>query len=470
MNNIRTRFAPSPTGWMHIGNLRTALYAYLFAKANNGTFILRIEDTDVKRLVPGAKEFIFKVLKEAGLDWDEGPDIGGDFGPYIQSERRDIYLKYAKKLVELDGGYYCFCDEKRELEAGKLDLCRDLDIKKAKKRIEEGEEFVVRQRIPQKGEITYYDLVYGKITFPNKDLDEGVMLKRDGLPTYNFANVIDDHLMKISHIMRGNEYLSSTPKYELLYNTFGWKSPKYVHLTQIMKDAHQKLSKRHGSASFTDLTEKGYLPEAIINYIALLGWNPKDDREFFTLSDLKKVFSIKGLQKSPAIFDQTKLDWINSQHLMKLPETDFHEKALEFYPKEFKDRFDLKYLSRILHKRINFFGEISGMTEFFMKLPEYSTDLFVNEKMKSSLDLSKKAVTEMLPVLERLEIWDEGNVKDAMFDLVKKLGLKTGQVLWPIRIALSGLKFTPGGAVEIAVILGKEESVRRLNFALEKLK
>lgn len=469
MDNIRTRFAPSPTGWMHIGNLRTALYAYLFAKANNGTFILRIEDTDVKRLVPGATEFIFKVLKEAGLQWDEGPDIGGDYGPYVQSERKDIYLKYAKKLVELDGGYYCFCDENREIETGKLDPCRDIDKREIEKRISTGEKFVIRQKIPKQGETFFYDLVYGKISFANKDLDEGVMLKRNGLPTYNFANVIDDHLMQISHVMRGNEYLSSTPKYDLLYKSFGWKSPKYIHLTMIMKDERQKLGKRHGSASFTDLTEKGYLSEAIINYIALLGWNPKDDREFFTLNDLKKVFSIKGLQKSPAIFDQTKLDWLNSQHLMKLSEGDFHKMALKFYPERIKERFDLEYLSNILHKRVNSLGEIPEMTDFLLELPEYSSDLFINKKMKSTLDLSKKAISGMIPVLEKLKEWNEENVKTAMFDFVKTLGSKTGQVLWPVRVALSGKEFTPGGAVEIAVILGKKESLKRLRFALERI-
>lgn len=469
MSKIRTRFAPSPTGWMHIGNLRTAIYAYLYARANDGVFVLRIEDTDQKRYVEGAVDFVLDTLKAVGISWDEGINVGGDYGPYVQSERKDIYEKYAHKLVELGGGYYCFCEENRELADGEKDPCRDLSYVDAKKRVENGEKFVVRQKIPADQSIEYYDQVYGKIVFDTNELDEGVMLKSDGLPTYNFANVIDDHLMEISHVMRGNEYLSSTPKYQLLYNTFEWKAPKYIHLTQIMKDQHHKLSKRDGSASFMDLIQRGYLAEAIVNYVVLSGWHPKDDRELFTLDELVKVFGVKGLQKSPAMFDQDKLDWINGEYIKKLSLNEFHERALDFYADEIKNRCNIEYLSSILHTRINYFGQIPEVTKFLIEMSEYENDLYVHEKMKTSLEGSKDAIEKTIPKLKNLKRWEEESIKDAMFLVVSEMGAKTGQVLWPLRVALSGQKFTPGGAVEIATIIGQEETLKRLNLATKKL-
>lgn len=469
MSNIRTRFAPSPTGWMHIGNLRTAIYAYLFARANDGTFILRLEDTDQKRYVEGAAEFVYDTLKMIGLNWDEGPGVGGDYGPYIQSERRDLYAEYAHKLVELGGGYYCFCEEGRELADGEKDPCRDISYEDSKIRVDAGEKFVVRQKIPEDQKIEYYDQVYGKIVFDTNELDEGVMLKSDGLPTYNFANVVDDHIMEISHVMRGNEYLSSTPKYQLLYNTFGWTAPKYIHLTQIMKDQHHKLSKRDGSASFMDLVNRGYLPAAIVNYVVLSGWHPKDDRELFTLDELTKVFGIKGLQKSPAMFDQNKLDWMNGEYIKKLSSEEFHKRAMEFYPEEIKKNCNVEYLSSVLHTRTNYFGQIPELTDFLVEMPEYSTDLHLHEKMKTTLEIAKQAIEATIPVIEDVDDWTEENVKSAMFSVVDKLGMKVGQVLWPLRVALSGKQFTPGGAVEIAMIVGKEETLERLQISLEKL-
>lgn len=468
MSEIRTRFAPSPTGWMHIGNLRTALYAYLFAKSNEGTFILRVEDTDKKREVEGSVDFIYNCLKMAGMTWDEGPDVGGDFGPYIQSDRMDLYKEYAHKLVELGGGYYCFCSAEIERAKDEKDPCRNLDYKEAKARVDAGESFVVRQKIEPGEEITYHDVVFGSITFNTSDLDEGVMLKSDGYPTYNFANVVDDHLMNISHVMRGYEYISSTPKYELLYRTFSWKTPKYIHVTHIMKDKHNKLSKRDGSGSFMDLIDKGYLPEAIVNYVILLGWHPKDDREIFTLDELKKVFNKNGFQKSPAIFDWDKLNWMNGQYVHKLFPEEFHKRALEFYPKELKG-LDLEYLSTVLHKRTDYFGQIPELVDFLVEMPEFSPDLYVNEKLQSTLEITKDSIEKIIPILENLEDWTESNIKDAMFGLVNEMGLKNGQVLWPLRIALSGKEFTPGGPIEIAMVLGKEETLRRFRLAGERL-
>ncbi len=468
MSDIRTRFAPSPTGWMHIGNLRTALYAYLFAKSNEGTFILRIEDTDKKREVEGSIDFIYNTLKMAGIVWDEGPDVGGDFGPYIQSDRMDLYKEYAHKLVELGGGYYCFCAPDRERVEGEKDPCRDVEYKEAKARVDAGEPFVVRQKIEPGEEITYHDVVFGSITFNTSDLDEGVMLKSDGYPTYNFANVVDDHLMNISHVMRGYEYISSTPKYELLYRTFGWKAPKYVHVTHIMKDKHHKLGKRDGSGSFMDLINAGYLPEAIVNYVVLLGWHPKDERELFTIDELVKVFSKNGLQKSPAIFDWDKLKWMNGQYIHKLSPEEFHSHALKFYPKELEN-LDLEYLSTILHKRTDYFAQIPELIDFLIEMPEFSSDLYVNEKLQSTLEITKDSIEKITPILENLDDWSEAKIKDAMFGLVKDMGLKNGQVLWPLRIALSGKEFTPGGPIEIATVLGKEETLRRFKLALEKL-
>ena len=353
-------------------------------------------------------------------------------------------------------------------EDGAIDPCRELTYEESKARVDAGEAFVVRQKIEPGQEITYHDVVFGSITFNTNDLDEGVMLKSDGLPTYNFANVIDDHLMEISHVMRGYEYISSTPKYELLYNVFGWKAPKYVHVTHIMKDKHNKLSKRDGSGSFMDLIDAGYLPEAIVNYVVLLGWHPKDERELFSIKELIKVFSKNGFQKSPAIFDWDKLNWMNGQYIRKLSIEEFHKRALEFYPEELKD-LDLSYLSTVLHKRTDYFAKIPDLVDFLIEMPEFSSDLYVKEKLKSTIEITKGSIEKVIPILEALEEWTDEKIKELMFGLVKEMGLKTGQVLWPLRVALSGKEFTPGGPIEIAMILGKEETLTRFKMALEKL-
>jgi len=470
---IRTRFAPSPTGWLHIGNLRTAIYAYLYARANSGKFLIRIEDTDKKREVENAVQFIYDSLKLSGLTWDEGPDVGGDYGPYVQSERIDIYKEYAHKLVEVGGGYYCFCPETdTEKDENHLDPCKNISLASAKEKIDAGDPFVIKQLIQPEQTIKYHDLIFGDITFNTSDLDEGVMLKSDGLPTYNFANVVDDHLMEITHVIRGSEYLSSTPKYELLYKSFGWKAPKYIHVSHIMKDKQNKLSKRDGSASFMDLVDKGYLPEAIVNYIVLLGWHPKDDRELFTLEELTKVFGVNGIQKADALFDLTKLNWINSQYIRKLDISEFHEKAKYFYPNSFSDEVNVDQLSRTLHKRIDFFGQIPEVIDFLLKMPEFNNELYINEKMGSTLDTAKMSVGKAIPVIAKIpkDNWNEEYIKETLFTLVKELNLQNGQVLWPLRIALSGKQFTPGGPNEIAAILGKTETLARLENALVKLK
>jgi nondiscriminating glutamyl-tRNA synthetase len=468
---IRTRFAPSPTGWLHIGNLRTAIYAYLYAKANSGQFLIRIEDTDKKREVDNAVEFIFDSLKLAGLSWDEGPDVGGDYGPYTQSERIDIYKEYAHKLVETGGGYYCFCTEEEIKADDYVDPCKNIGLESAKQKVTNGEPFVIKQAITPDQIIKYHDLIFGEITFNTSDLDEGVMLKSDGLPTYNFANVVDDHLMEITHVIRGSEYISSTPKYELLYKSFGWKAPKYIHVSHIMKDKQNKLSKRDGSASFMDLVEKGYLPEAIVNYIVLLGWHPKDERELFTLEELTKVFGINGIQKADALFDLTKLNWINSQYIRKLGFFQFHSKAMFFYPHEVVSKVNTEQLSKTLHKRIDFFGQIPEVVDFLREVPDFTLDLYVNEKMGSTLEITKNVLVAALPILDNISEseWSEDNIKIVLFDFVKKLNMQNGQVLWPLRIALSGKEFTPGGPNEIAAILGKTETISRIEKALKDL-
>ncbi len=472
---IRTRFAPSPTGYMHIGNLRTALYEYLIAKANGGDFLLRIEDTDQKRYVEGATEIIYNTLKTVGMFWDEGPDIGGNYGPYVQSERKPLYAEYAHKLVELGGAHYCFCskseadEEKDETQNIKFqDPCKHLSLEEAKKRIASGEPYVIRQTINKKGKSKYHDEVYGDIEIDYDELDEGVLLKSDGLPTYNFANVVDDHLMNITHVVRGNEYISSTPKYNLIYEDFGWQHPFYVHVPPVMKDAQHKLSKRNGDASFQDLVAKGYLPEAIINYIALLGWNPGTEEEIFSLDDLKRVFSIDRLSRSPAIFDIAKLTWMNGCYIRALSAEEFHKLALPYYD-DIPANVNLEALSRTLQPRVETLAQITEQIDFIKSLPEYSLELYSNKKMKTDAEVAKNVLPKIKEILSSQADWNNEALFERLKALAEELGVKNGQILYPARIALSGKETTPGGATELAVILGKEESLNRLDIAIRKL-
>ncbi len=474
----RTRFAPSPTGYMHIGNLRTALYEYLIAKANGGDFILRIEDTDQKRQVEGATDIIYKTLKTVGMLWDEGPDIGGKCGPYVQSERKSLYAPFAHKLVELGGAHYCFCPEREEFakdeEDGEKivkfeDPCKKIPFEEAKRRVEAGEPYVIRQTINKKGKSKYHDEVYGDIEIDYDELDEGVLLKSDGLPTYNFANVIDDHLMEISHVVRGNEYISSTPKYNLMYEAFGWEHPQYVHVPPVMKDAQHKLSKRNGDASFQDLVAKGYLPEAIINYIALLGWNPGTEEEIFSLEDLKKVFSEKRISRSPAIFDITKLTWMNGVYIRALSEEKFHEMAMPYYRKVLHREINLEFLSKVLQPRVETLADIETQVDFLNEVKEFSLDLYENKKMKTDVIVAKNSLSLALENLKKVEDWTNENLFAALKETAEKASLKNGQILYPVRIALSGKETTPGGATEIAMILGKSETISRIEKALKNI-
>ena len=473
----RTRFAPSPTGYMHIGNLRTALYEYLIAKANNGDFILRIEDTDQKRYVEGATEIIYATLKRVGMNWDEGPDIGGNYGPYVQSERKPIYAEYAHKLVELSGAHYCFCsqqenddaDEENAVPTKFQDPCKHLSLEEAKARIANGEKYVVRQTINKTGKSKFHDVVYGDIEIDYDDLDEGVLLKSDGFPTYNFANVVDDHLMAITHVVRGNEYISSTPKYNLIYESFGWTPPIYVHVPQVMKDAQHKLSKRNGDASFQDLVAKGYLPEAILNYIALLGWNPGTDQEIFSLEELKQTFTAERLNKSPAIFDIAKLTWMNGCYIRALPFDEFHKLAEPFYRQTLTRSVNEEELSRVLQSRIEVLNDIPAQIDFVENVLEFSSELYNNKKMKSDAEVAKQALSYAIDALEKQSDWSNEALFETLKALAQDKGLKNGQILYPVRIALSGKETTPGGATEIAVILGQAETLRRLKEALAKL-
>ena len=472
----RTRFAPSPTGYMHIGNLRTALYEYLIAKAQGGDFILRIEDTDQKRYVEGATDIIYATLKRVGMNWDEGPDIGGKYGPYIQSERKSIYAEYAHKLVELGGAHYCFCskedaDEQKDEEQNIKfqDPCKHLSLEEAKARVAKDEPYVIRQTINKTGKSKYHDEVYGDIEIDYDELDEGVLLKSDGLPTYNFANVVDDHLMEITHVVRGNEYISSTPKYNLIYEDFGWEHPQYVHVPPVMKDAQHKLSKRNGDASFQDLVAKGYLPEAIINYIALLGWNPGTDQEIFTLDELKKIFSVERLNKSPAIFDITKLTWMNGCYIRALSLEEFHKLAEPYYQECLSRKVDEEFLSKVLQPRVEVLGDIPNQIDFIEQVKDFSNDLYFNKKMKSDAEVAKKTLAEAKVVLSKADVWTNEALFESLKALAETLGVKNGQILYPLRIALSGKETTPGGETEIAVILGKDETINRINQALARL-
>lgn len=474
---VRTRFAPSPTGYMHIGNLRTALYEYLIAKSQNGDFLLRIEDTDQKRYVEGSTDIIFNTLKTVHMDWDEGPDIGGNYGPYVQSERRSIYKEYAEKLVELGGAHYCFCSARgddEEEDENKIptkfkDPCKRIPLEEAKARAAAGEPYTIRQTVNKKGVSHFHDEVYGDIEIDYDELDEGVLLKTDGLPTYNFANVIDDHLMGITHVVRGNEYISSTPKYNLIYEAFGWTPPVYVHVPPVMKDAQHKLSKRNGDASFQDLVAKGYLPEAILNYIALLGWNPGTDQEIFSLDELKKCFSAERLNKSPAIFDIVKLTWMNGCYIRELPAEKFHALALPYYEKHLTRKLDLKMLSSVLQPRIETLNDIVGQTDFLEKMPDYDLALYDNKKMKTDAAVAQKALALALPALREVTEWKNETLFETLKNLAAANEMKNGQILYPLRIALSGKETTSGGATEIASILGKEETLNRITAALVKL-
>ncbi|HHW70541.1 MAG TPA: glutamate--tRNA ligase [Clostridiales bacterium] len=481
MGEVRTRFAPSPTGYMHIGNLRTALYAYLIAKSNDGKFILRIEDTDQDRYVEGAIDVIYNTLKIVGIEHDEGPDIGGDYGPYIQSERKEIYQKYIKELIDKGDAYYCFCSKERlenlrqESKNKKIPFrydghCRNLTKAEVEEKLAAGEKYVIRQKVPQTGTTTFKDEVFGKITVENSSLDDSILIKSDGMPTYNFANVVDDHLMAITHVVRGSEYLSSTPKYNLLYKAFGWEIPIYVHLPLILREDGKKLSKREGDASFEDLYRKGFLKEAIINYIALLGWSPGTEQELFTLDELIENFSIDGLSKSPAIFDMEKLRWMNGEYIRKLSLDEFKEVATPYFKKPIKKRdVDYDVLSRLLHTRTEVLSEIPEQLDFVDELPDYDIELYTHKRMKTNPENALIHLKEAYKVLEELEDWSFDSIHDSLMDLVKKLGVKNGQVLWPVRVALSGKQYTPGGAIELAELLGKEETLKRIKIGIEKL-
>jgi glutamyl-tRNA synthetase len=475
---VRTRFAPSPTGYLHIGGLRTALYAYLFAKKNGGKFILRIEDTDVERYVEGAEEIIYSSLKDSGLYYDEGPDVGGEYGPYIQSQRKSIYLEYAEKLIKLKGAYRCFCTKER-LESltdkngqRKYDKhCLNLSEKEIQEKLDAGVPYVIRQNMPVEGTSSYIDLVYGEITVDNKELEDNVLIKSDGMPTYNFANVIDDHLMKINYVIRGIEYLSSTPKYNLLYDSFGWEKPQYIHLPPVMRDAQHKLSKRYGDPSFNDLVGEGFLKEALINYIALLGWSPKDNREKLSFDELKELFSIEGLSKSPAIFDKQKLSWLNGEYIREMSPEDFNARALPFYEKsKVRGLYDYNKLSRLLQGRIEVFSQIPEKINFIEEFDRFDVNLYIREKQKSTKETALAVLPEAIKAFEGLTIWENDAIFAALKEVAAAAGVKSGAAMWCVRVALTGRETTPGGASEIAELLGKDRTLKRLRQSLLWLK
>lgn len=477
---VRTRFAPSPTGYLHLGGLRTALYTYLFTKKNNGVFILRIEDTDQERLVQGATEKIYKSLKLAGLDWDEGPDVGGPVGPYIQSERKDMYLPYAQQLVREGKAYYCFCTKEElaerraaaeaEGKTWKYDKhCLHLSPEEIQAKLDAGVPYVIRQNIPESGEASFDDVLYGHISVDCSELDDNVLIKADGLPTYNFANVIDDHTMGITHVLRGNEYLSSTPKYNLLYDAFGWEKPVYIHLTPVMADSTRKLSKRHGDPSFEDLLDEGYLKDAVVNYISLVGWNPGDNREFFTMDELIEAFSLEGLSKSPAIFDKNKCRWMNAEYIRRMTPEEFTAAAMPWYEKAGIAHMDKEILQRNLQPRVEVFGELPAMVDFLTRMPEFGEELYFSKKMKTNADTARRDLPIIIDTLEKLPEWTEESVHTALLNLAAEQGVKNGVILWPARIAMAGKLVTPCGAIEIAVLLGREETLRRMKDSLAKL-
>ncbi|MBR6738977.1 MAG: glutamate--tRNA ligase [Oscillospiraceae bacterium] len=475
---VRTRFAPSPTGYMHVGNLRTALYTWLIARNAGGTFILRIEDTDQGRLVEGATDVIYRTMAECGLDHDEGPDVGGPVAPYIQSERRDTYGKYAELLIERGGAYYCFCEKSESAEdsgdfSREEDPCRNLTLEEAKARVAAGEPYVVRQRIPRGGTTTFTDASFGDITVENDTLDDQVLLKRDGLPTYNFANVVDDHLMGITHVVRGSEYLSSAPKYNLLYEGFGWDVPTYVHCSPVMRDAQHKMSKRHGDPSYEDLKAQGFLTPAILNYVALLGWSPrgeKAEQEFFTMKELAECFDIAGISKSPAIFDIEKLTYFNANYIRSMAPEAFAAVAEPFIRSAVKNEaYNAAAIAALLQARCEKLTDIPEKIDFFDALPEYDVEFFTNKKSKTDAAVSLDMLQKLLPKLEGMSAWTVEAIHDMLIAFAEELGVKNATLMWPLRIAAAGKLVTPGGAVEICHILGKDETVRRVKLGIEKL-
>ena len=474
---VRTRFAPSPTGYMHVGNLRTALYTWCIARHYNGKFLLRIEDTDQTRQVEGAVEVIYRTLRDCGLDHDEGPDLGGPVGPYVQTERRDTYLPYAQLLVEKGAAYYCFCEKHEdEEEAGGFehpaDPCRDLSAEEVEQKLASGVSYVIRQKIPQEGTTTFHDVSFGDITVENKTLDDQVLLKGDGLPTYNFANVVDDHLMGITHVVRGSEYLASAPKYNLLYESFGWEVPTYVHCSPVMRDAQNKMSKRHGDPSYEDLKAQGYLTEAILNYVALLGWSPKGEyaeEEIFSLEKLSEIFDLSAISKSPAIFDIAKLDHFNAVYLRNLSPEKFCEVAEPYIRQSVKGDFDIAGIAALLQARCEKLTEIPEKVDFFDACPDYDMEFFTNKKSKTDPAVCRDMLNAAIPMLESLPVWTVDTIHDGLIALAESLGVKNATLMWPVRIAAAGKLVTPGGAVEICHLLGKEETLRRLNAGLAKL-
>lgn len=473
---VRTRFAPSPTGFMHIGNLRTALYAYLYAKNNGGDFILRIEDTDRERFVEGAIDVIYSTLKKSGITHDEGPDKDGGVGPYIQSERKDIYKKYAEELVARGGAYYCFCDKERlagladENGIRKYDKhCLRLSKEEVEKKLAAGVPYVIRQNIPEEGMTEYEDMVYGTIRVPCADMEDEVLLKSDGMPTYNFANVVDDHLMKISHVIRGNEYLSSTPKYNLMYDAFGWERPHYMHLPPIMKDAQRKLSKRYGDANFEDFINKGYLPEAIVNYIALLGWSPKGNEEKMTMDQLIASFDVSGVSKSPSVFDEVKMKWLNGLYVKEMPEEEFLKAATPWFENSAAKGYDYALLSKLLQGRIEIFSEIPEKVSFIGEYGPVDPELYFHKKLKTDAAVAKELLPVAVDVLKNTVPFDNAALFEAFGKTCEEKGIKKGQLLFVLRAAITAVASTPGGATEMAVLFGREESLRRLEKAIAEL-
>ena len=481
MSKVRTRFAPSPTGRMHVGNLRTALYAYLIAKHEGGDFILRIEDTDQVREVEGAVDIIYRTLAKTGLIHDEGPDKDGGVGPYIQSERqaKGIYLEYAKQLIEKGEAYYCFCDEERlsglvtELEGKTISRydkhCLNLSKEEIEANLAAGKPYVIRQNNPLTGTTTFSDELYGDITVQNEELDDMILIKSDGFPTYNFANVVDDHLMNITHVVRGNEYLSSSPKYNRLYEAFGWEVPVYIHCPLITDETHKKLSKRSGHSSFEDLLEQGFLTETIVNFVALLGWCPEDNREIFSLEELVEAFNYKNMSKSPAVLDMTKLRWMNGEYIKAMDADTFYEMALPYIKEVITKELDTRKIADMIKSRIEVFTDIRDQIDFFEELPEYSVEMYTHKKMKTNTENSLTLLMEVLPILEKQEAFDNDSLFETLSAFAKEHEYKTGFVMWPLRTAVSGKQATPGGATELMSILGKEESIARIKKAIEKL-
>ncbi len=481
MSKVRTRFAPSPTGRMHVGNLRTALYAYLITKHEGGDFILRIEDTDQERYVEGAVEIIYRTLKETGLIHDEGPDKDGGCGPYVQSERQaqGIYLKYAKQLIDKGEAYYCFCDKERldslrKTVAGKEITvydkhCLHLSKEEVEAKLAAGVPYVIRQNNPTEGTTTFEDEIYGDITVDNAELDDMILIKSDGYPTYNFANVVDDHLMGITHVVRGNEYLSSSPKYNRLYEAFGWEVPIYVHCPLITDEEHHKLSKRCGHSSFEDLVDQGFLTEAIVNFVALLGWSPADNQEIMSLDELVEKFDYHHMNKSPAVFDFTKLKWMNGEYIKKMDFDTFYEKALPYIKEVITKDYDLKKIAKMVQTRIEIFPDIKDHIDFFEELPEYDVAMYTHKKMKTNAETSLEVLQEILPILEAQEDYSNDALYATLLKYVEQKGCKNGYVMWPIRTAVSGKQMTPGGATELMEVLGKEESLARIRKGIELL-